>query len=125
MRYPKYSKRKQRCKRDAVNALRAFKPPTRKRMRLSGAAIGPAVAHEWNRAVPDVECTPSVAALHRAIGLTATNKEGSMEAPQYPAGSFVPEENYGPARQDEFIAVLAGAPPALRRAVAGLSEEQL
>jgi uncharacterized damage-inducible protein DinB len=51
--------------------------------------------------------------------------EASMEAPQYPAGPFVPEDDYGPARRDEFIAVIAGAPAALRRAVAGLSKEQL
>jgi hypothetical protein len=48
-----------------------------------------------------------------------------MEAPQYPAGPFQPEESYGPARRDEFIAVLEGAPAALRRAVNGLSEDQL
>jgi uncharacterized damage-inducible protein DinB len=48
-----------------------------------------------------------------------------MEAPQNPAGALLPEDNYGPERRDEFIAVLAGAPAALRQAVAGLSEEQL
>ena len=48
-----------------------------------------------------------------------------MEAPQNPAGAFVPEEDYGPQRREEFIAVIEAAPAALRGAVAGLSEEQL
>jgi uncharacterized damage-inducible protein DinB len=48
-----------------------------------------------------------------------------MEAPQYPAGAFAPEDNYGPTRRDEFITAIANAPAALREAVAGLSEEQL
>jgi hypothetical protein len=48
-----------------------------------------------------------------------------MEAPQNPAGAFVPEDNYGPERRDEFIAVIANAPAALRQAVAGLTEAQL
>jgi hypothetical protein len=48
-----------------------------------------------------------------------------MEAPQNPAGAFVPEENYGPRRRDELIAVLEAAPGALRDAVAGLSDDQL
>lgn len=48
-----------------------------------------------------------------------------MDAPQYPAGAFVPEANYGPVRRDEFIATIANAPVALREVVAGLSEEQL
>jgi uncharacterized damage-inducible protein DinB len=48
-----------------------------------------------------------------------------MEAPQNPAGAFVPEENYGAQRRDEFIAMIEAAPAALRKAVAGLSEEQL
>jgi hypothetical protein len=48
-----------------------------------------------------------------------------MDAPQNPAGAFVPEDGYGPARRDEFIAVLAQAPAALREAVDGLSEEAL
>jgi uncharacterized damage-inducible protein DinB len=48
-----------------------------------------------------------------------------MEAPQNPAGAFVPEDDYGPERRDEFIAVIAQAPAAMRRAVAGLSNEQL
>ncbi len=48
-----------------------------------------------------------------------------MEAPLNPAGAFVPEENYGPTRRDELIAVIETAPAALRTAVAGLSESQL
>jgi hypothetical protein len=48
-----------------------------------------------------------------------------MEAPQNPAGPFAPEDGYGPSRRAELIAVIENAPAALRRAVAGLSEEQL
>jgi hypothetical protein len=48
-----------------------------------------------------------------------------MNPPQNPAGAFVPEDNYGPARREEFIATIANAPAALRRAVAGLSDEKL
>jgi hypothetical protein len=48
-----------------------------------------------------------------------------MEAPQNPAGAFVPEENYGPERRAELIAVIEAAPAGLRAAVAGLSEDQL
>jgi hypothetical protein len=48
-----------------------------------------------------------------------------MEAPQNPAGAFAPEDNYGPDRRDEFIAVIANAPSAVRKAVAGLSEAEL
>ena len=48
-----------------------------------------------------------------------------MEPPQHPAGAFVSEDTYGAQRRDEFIAVIADAPDALRQAVAGLSEEQL
>ena len=48
-----------------------------------------------------------------------------MEGPQSPAGAFAAEENYGPQRRDEFIAVIEAAPIALRNAVAGLSEGQL
>ena len=48
-----------------------------------------------------------------------------MTAPQYPAGPLEPEDNYGPQRRGELIAVLEAAPAALRRAIAGLSEEQL
>jgi uncharacterized damage-inducible protein DinB len=48
-----------------------------------------------------------------------------MEAPQNPAGSFVPETAYGPQRRAELIAAVEQAPAALRRAVAGLSADQL
>src|SRR5262245_29899814 len=48
-----------------------------------------------------------------------------MEAPQHPAGAYVPEEHYGPARREEFIAAIAAAPAAVLDAVAGLSEDQL
>src|SRR5438034_11419953 len=48
-----------------------------------------------------------------------------MEAPQNPAGAFVPETNYGPQRRAEFLTVIEAAPGALRDAVAGLSEDQL
>jgi hypothetical protein len=48
-----------------------------------------------------------------------------MEAPQNPAGAYVPEANYGPERREEFIAVIEAAPAALRNALAGLSESQL
>ena len=48
-----------------------------------------------------------------------------MEAPQNPAGPFVPETDYGPRRRAELIAVVEQAPAALRRAVAGLSADQL
>jgi hypothetical protein len=52
-------------------------------------------------------------------------QEVLMEAPQNPAGAFVPEEDYGPHRRAEFIAVIEQAPTGLRQAVAGLSEDQL
>ena len=48
-----------------------------------------------------------------------------MEAPQNPAGAYVPEEDYGPRRRDDLIAELADAPAALRRVVADLSEGRL
>jgi hypothetical protein len=48
-----------------------------------------------------------------------------MEAPQNPAGEFVREERYGPQRRADFMEIVAEAPAALRKAVAGLSEEQL
>ena len=48
-----------------------------------------------------------------------------MTAPQYPAGPLEPEDDYGPQRRGELIAVLEGAPAALRCAAAGLSEDQL
>jgi 3',5'-cyclic AMP phosphodiesterase CpdA len=48
-----------------------------------------------------------------------------MEAPQNPAGIFVPEADYDLRRRGEFIAVIDHAPAAMRQAVAGLSTEQL
>jgi uncharacterized damage-inducible protein DinB len=48
-----------------------------------------------------------------------------MTAPQYPVGPFVPEQQNGDQRRQEFIAVLEQAPAALRAAVAGLSDAQL
>jgi hypothetical protein len=48
-----------------------------------------------------------------------------MDAPQNPAGAFVPEEDVGPRRRDELIAEIEAAPAALRAAVAGLSADQL
>jgi DinB family protein len=48
-----------------------------------------------------------------------------MDTPQYPAGPPVPEDYYAPSRRAELIAVLEGAPATMRRAIAGLSEEQL
>jgi hypothetical protein len=48
-----------------------------------------------------------------------------MEPPQNPAGPFIPEDDVGPARRDELIAVIVNAPAVLRQAVAGLSEEAL
>ena len=48
-----------------------------------------------------------------------------MEAPQNPAGQFIPEDNYAPSRRADFIAVIASAPDNLRQAVARLSDEQL
>jgi hypothetical protein len=48
-----------------------------------------------------------------------------VEAPQYPAGPFQPDESYSPERRDQFIAVLEDAPAAMRRAVVGLTEDQL
>jgi uncharacterized damage-inducible protein DinB len=48
-----------------------------------------------------------------------------MEAPQSPAGAFVPEPNYDQKRREEFIAIIQSAPAALRKAVAGLSQAQL
>ena len=48
-----------------------------------------------------------------------------MEAPQNPAGTYIPEVNYGPDRRAEFIAVIESAPRDLRKAVTGLTESQL
>jgi uncharacterized damage-inducible protein DinB len=51
--------------------------------------------------------------------------EDTMEAPSNPAGVFEEEDGYGPQRRAELIAAIENAPAALRRAVAGLSDEQL
>ncbi len=48
-----------------------------------------------------------------------------MEAPQNPAGAFVPDESYDPQRRTEWIAMVEAAPTAVRAAVAGLSDDQL
>lgn len=48
-----------------------------------------------------------------------------MEPPQNPAGAFVAEDDYGPERRAEFIAILADAPAALRKWVDGLTDDQL
>lgn len=48
-----------------------------------------------------------------------------MEAPLFPAGEYVPEVGYGHDRRAELIAEIAATPAALRRAVAGLTEDQL
>jgi hypothetical protein len=48
-----------------------------------------------------------------------------MAPPQYPADPLELEQDYGAARRGEFITVIEGAPAALGRAVAGLSENQL
>ncbi len=48
-----------------------------------------------------------------------------MNAPQYPAGPFVPDEHSNAQRRQEAIAVLEQAPAALRSAVAGLNDTQL
>jgi uncharacterized damage-inducible protein DinB len=48
-----------------------------------------------------------------------------MDAPQNPAGPFVPEDGYDRPRRAEFIAVIDRAPAAVRQAVAGLSDGRL
>jgi len=48
-----------------------------------------------------------------------------MHPPQNPAGEFVSEENIGLERRAELIAIIENAPSNLRKAIAGLSEEQL
>jgi hypothetical protein len=53
------------------------------------------------------------------------NREDRMETPSNPAGPFAEEDGYGPQRRTELIAAIENAPAALRRAVAGLSDEQL
>jgi uncharacterized damage-inducible protein DinB len=51
--------------------------------------------------------------------------EVNMDAPQHPAGAFVPEDDSGPQRRAEFITEIEKAPGAVRQAVVGLSEGQL
>jgi uncharacterized damage-inducible protein DinB len=48
-----------------------------------------------------------------------------MDAPQFPAGPYVAEENYDDRRRAELIAEIERAPELLRKAIAGLSEAQL
>src|SRR6266567_1774133 len=48
-----------------------------------------------------------------------------MEAPQNPAGAFVPEDNYNTQRRSQFITVIEKAPIALWAAVSGLPDDQL
>lgn len=48
-----------------------------------------------------------------------------MNAPQYPAGPFAPDEHFSEPRCREAIAELEHAPAVLRGAVAGLGETQL
>jgi uncharacterized damage-inducible protein DinB len=47
------------------------------------------------------------------------------DPPQYPAGAFQPEDEYGAARSSELIAAIEQAPAALRTVLAGLSDDQL
>ena len=51
--------------------------------------------------------------------------EQLMEAPQNPAGPFVPEEKLSSGRRAELIASLAEAPAALGKLVHGLSDDRL
>jgi uncharacterized damage-inducible protein DinB len=51
--------------------------------------------------------------------------ESPMTPPQNPAGPFVSEPALSPQRRAELISKLEGAPAALRKAVSGLSEDQL
>jgi uncharacterized damage-inducible protein DinB len=48
-----------------------------------------------------------------------------MEAPKYPAGPYQAEENPDDRRRTALIAEIEAAPDFLRRAVAGLSQEEL
>jgi uncharacterized damage-inducible protein DinB len=52
-------------------------------------------------------------------------EERPMNAPQFPAGAFVPELNLGSKRRTELIEQIRDAAANLRTAVAGLSESQL
>jgi uncharacterized damage-inducible protein DinB len=48
-----------------------------------------------------------------------------MEPPQFPAGEYRPETNYGDVRRAVLIDEIEGAPMNVRQAVAGLDESQL
>ncbi len=48
-----------------------------------------------------------------------------MQAPQNPAGVFVPEDQLDSGRREELIAAIEAAPSALSDAVAGLRDDQL
>ena len=48
-----------------------------------------------------------------------------MDAPQFPAGPFVPEGPLAPARRAELIAEIVAAPTAFRAATTGLMPDQL
>src|SRR4051812_15066951 len=52
-------------------------------------------------------------------------KENAMEAPQNPAGPYTPELSPSPERRRQLIAEIADLPARLRRAVSGLSPDQL
>jgi uncharacterized damage-inducible protein DinB len=52
-------------------------------------------------------------------------KEKIMEPPKYPVGPAQAEENYDAKRREELISQIEQAPILLRKALAGLSEEQL
>jgi uncharacterized damage-inducible protein DinB len=48
-----------------------------------------------------------------------------MEAPQYPVGPAQVEDHYDAHQREEYIAQIEQAPTLMRKAVAGLSDEQL
>jgi len=48
-----------------------------------------------------------------------------MQPPQNPAGEYVPEKNLSSERRNQLIAQIEAAPAALRKAVEGLSQDQL
>src|ERR1051325_8419944 len=52
-------------------------------------------------------------------------EERPMNAPQFPAGAFVPELNLGSERRADLIEQIRDAAANLRTAVAGLSQAQL
>jgi hypothetical protein len=59
------------------------------------------------------------------IDLQRPAKEEAMQPPQNPAGEYVAETNYSKARRDELIAIIEGAPAALRKVVVGMDGRQL